>query len=576
MVDFGSLTPVLLVIFIGSIVWLAIRPRRKVVPRWRDIDLSTLKVGGTKKTLEAVACDTDVVVIGSGLGGLACASILAKRGFKVVVLEQHDVAGGCTHTFEDGGFEFDVGLHYIGGKLDQFASPLRRLWSVVSDGHLEWTPSDTTYDICVNTKTGKRIPFTKRVSSNDEAMLAHFHGLEGVAAGLRRYHWYEFVGTSVAFLFFALKALPPFALKLAWPIFAPFWRRFGSASVSDVMARCGFTGGLQDVAGALTYLYGDYGVESNRAPCAAIFRSHAHSLSPRVVCCLRTLTSPLASNLVNPSTFLSWFLHALVSTHYDGGAFFPTGGSASIAKTIVASIVRNGGHVYVRAPVAEILIDKGRAVGVRCRDVDIAAKVAVVSASGFRVTFGNSDAKPDAKPGQGRQLLPPGIASYQRSLLQQPFEGDKAAAAKPSLSRAEVHDWLHYPLDSPPDLITGSLAMIYLFVGLDASDAELGIRAQNLWLLRDFDSTAAFKHFADLDLSNPDGGCPAVPSLADLPCVFLGSASAKDSDWPRRHPVSPTPCQHLPSNDWRCAQGTQHVCDVTKHTYLDRGSCCDA
>ena len=237
-----------------------IRNRRRA-PGWRDIDPAILKVGGTRKKLEAVADDTDVVVIGSGLGGLTSASLLAKAGYKVVVLEQHDIAGGCTHTFEDGGFEFDVGIHYLGGQLDRFRSSVRRLWSVASDGKLEWTPSDPTYDVCFNSKTGERIPFTASTSDNDSALLRHFGAKQGadtagLAAALKWYHRYELVGWMVAILFYCFKALPPLVLRLVWPFFSPLWRWVGAVSVKTIMERCGFKGNVTELGGALTYLYG--------------------------------------------------------------------------------------------------------------------------------------------------------------------------------------------------------------------------------------------------------------------------------------------------------------------------------
>ena len=48
----------------------------------------------------------DAIIIGSGIGGMTTGVLMAKSGKKVLVLEQHDQAGGCCHTFIDKGKKY--------------------------------------------------------------------------------------------------------------------------------------------------------------------------------------------------------------------------------------------------------------------------------------------------------------------------------------------------------------------------------------------------------------------------------------------------------------------------------------
>jgi len=57
----------------------------------------------------------DIVVIGSGIGGLTSAALLAKAGRQVLVLEQHDRSGGYAHGFKRKKYTFDAGVHLTSG-----------------------------------------------------------------------------------------------------------------------------------------------------------------------------------------------------------------------------------------------------------------------------------------------------------------------------------------------------------------------------------------------------------------------------------------------------------------------------
>ena len=60
----------------------------------------------------------DVIIAGSGLGGLVCGYILAKNGYHVSIFEKNQQIGGCLQTFVRKGVKFDTGMHYI-GSLDE-------------------------------------------------------------------------------------------------------------------------------------------------------------------------------------------------------------------------------------------------------------------------------------------------------------------------------------------------------------------------------------------------------------------------------------------------------------------------
>lgn len=56
----------------------------------------------------------DIIIAGSGLGGLVCGFILSKNGYKIAVVEKNSQIGGCLQTFKRRGVKFDTGMHYIG------------------------------------------------------------------------------------------------------------------------------------------------------------------------------------------------------------------------------------------------------------------------------------------------------------------------------------------------------------------------------------------------------------------------------------------------------------------------------
>jgi all-trans-retinol 13,14-reductase len=128
----------------------------------------------------------DVVIIGSGLGGLQCGYILSRHGLNVCVLEKNARAGGCLQTFRRGKHTFDTGFHYVGGLDD--GQPLHTFFRYFGLMNLPWRRMDEDGfdEVLLN---GKSCMFANGYERFADTLSAHFphqrENLKRYAAFLR-------------------------------------------------------------------------------------------------------------------------------------------------------------------------------------------------------------------------------------------------------------------------------------------------------------------------------------------------------------------------------------------------------
>ena len=293
----------------------------------------------------------DVVVIGSGLGSLVSAVLLARQGKKVLMLEQHYTPGGFTHVFKRKRFEWDVGIHYIGEVHDP-NSGLRKLFDALSEGQLEWADMGDVYDRIVFGDRMFELP--KGAKAYSARMKEYF---PGEAKAIDRYMELVFESSRAASGFFMERAMPPVASALAGGWMKRKFLRHSDRTTLEVLRELTSN---KELIGVLTGQYGDYGL---------------------------------------PPAQSSFAMHAILVKHYFKGGAFPVGGSSRIFETIAPQITRRGGAIYTNASVQQIMVRNGRAIGVRMTDGYEIEADSVVSGAGAWNTFGKllADDVPQAK-----------------------------------------------------------------------------------------------------------------------------------------------------------------------------------
>jgi phytoene dehydrogenase-like protein len=260
--------------------------------------------------------DYDAIVIGSGMGGLAFACIMAKlKGWRVLLLERHFKIGGFTHTFErPGSWSWDVGLHYVGemgrGMLG------RRLFDFITEGQVTWNPLPDNFDEFVYPCLRFSVP-----SNQTRFRDALIQSFPEERKNIRRY-------------FRDLNA-------------AQRWlhRRTMAAASPPLMGK---------IIRWVNHLTEGPALTSTGRYLERRFRN------PR----LRAVTASQWGNYGVPPAQSAFATHALIVTHYFNGAWYPEGGAGEIAKATGAVIRRAGGELLPNCEVTRILLEDGQAIGV--------------------------------------------------------------------------------------------------------------------------------------------------------------------------------------------------------------------
>lgn len=264
--------------------------------------------------------DYDAIIIGGGLGGLSAGAILARKGKKVLLLEQHYVPGGCATTFKRKDFLMEAGLHAMDGHLiDETKNhSLLRFLGIMK--HLDFQPLPEFFHI-----QNSRIDFTFP-NDSEQAIEALIKAYPDQEKGIRKF-FKLILGVQDE-----LSRFPGKAMEKAWkfplfPILFPNILKTFRRNLGWFLDRYFTNEDLKLILqGNLVYYHDD----------------------------------PYSMSMV-------FFAKAQASFIHHGG-YFVKGGSQKLSDSLASVIQKNQGCILLGKSVNQILLEGKKAVGVSFRD----------------------------------------------------------------------------------------------------------------------------------------------------------------------------------------------------------------
>jgi phytoene dehydrogenase-like protein len=306
---------------------------------------------GTGNGMSGDSGEYDIIVIGSGMGGLACSALSAKYGSRVLCLESHIKVGGSAHTFSrmhnGGKYSFEVGPSIFEGLDRPSLNPLRMIFDILEEtmpvktykGLGYWTPSGY-WRFPIGSREGFEQLLMEQCGEDGEKAIGEWKALRERLRTLG--------GSTQAVALLNLRQDAGFLATTA-------------GSLPFVVTH-------PDVFGDLSLTFDDLSKTVDEFVTVPFLRNFIDTMC---IFCGFPAKGAMTAHL----------LYILERFFEETAAFsVPIGGTCELGNTLQRGLEKYGGKLQLNAHVDEILVENGRAVGVRLKNGNVVkARKAVVS-----------------------------------------------------------------------------------------------------------------------------------------------------------------------------------------------------